>query len=103
MCWMVFAKVGICTTYLKDSNSLLLVTGLSGSDIVEHHFNYIRQTNTNLSILEYKQATTRGSDIGPINNMFSINSKSNTIDSNVYASEDFGSMKSKVNKKRKYT
>ena len=103
LCWIVFAKVGVCTTYLKDDNSLLLVPGHSGSDIVEHHFGHIRQTNTKPSILECKQATARGSDIGPISNMFSINSKSNTSGSDVYASEAFCPMKSNVNKKRKYT
>ena len=103
LCLIIFDKVGVCTTYLKDDNSLLLVPGYSGSDAVEHHFGHIRQTNTKPSILEYKQATARESDIGPINNMFSISSKSNTNTSNVYASEVFSPMKSKVNKKRKYT
>ena len=102
LCQIVFTKVGVCTTYSKDDNSLLLVPGDSGSNVVEHNIGHIRQTNTKSSNLECKQETARGSDIGPINNMFSINSKSNTSGSDVYASEDFGPMKSKVNKK-KYT
>ena len=102
LCWIVFAKVGVCTTYLKDDNSLLLVPGHSGSDIVEHHFGHIRQTNTKPSILECKQATARWCDIEPISNMFSIDSKSNTSGSDVYASEVFGPMKPKVNEKRNY-
>ena len=103
LCWIVFDKVGVCTTYLKDDNSLLLVPRHSGSDIVEHHSGHIRQTNTKPSILECKQATARGSDIESISNMFSMNSKSNASGSDIYASEAFGPMKSKVNKKRKYT
>ena len=80
---------------------IFLVPGRSGSDVVEHHFGHIRQTNSQPSTLECKQATARGSDIGPINNMFSVNSKSNTSGSDVYASEAFSLMKPKVNKKKK--
>ena len=69
----MFAKVRVCTAYLKDDNSLLLVPRHSGSDIVEHHSGHIRQTNTKPSILECKHATARESDIGPVSNMFSIN------------------------------
>ena len=73
LCWIVFAKVVVCTTYLKDDNSLLLVPGHSGSDIFEHHFGHIRQTNTKPSILECKHITAREINIGPVSNMFSIN------------------------------
>ena len=75
LCWIIFAKVGVRTSSLKDDKTLILVPGDSGSDVVEHHFGHIRQTNTKPSTLECRQATTRGSDIGKINNMFSINSK----------------------------
>ena len=65
------------------------------------NFGHIRQTNAQPSIYECRQATARGSDIGPINNMFSVNSKSNTSGSDVYASESFSLKKSKANKGRK--
>ena len=101
LCWIVFAKVGVCSKYLRDDASLLLVPGRSRSDVVEYHFGHIRQTNAQPSIYECRQATARGSDIGPINNMFSVNSKANTSGSEVYASEALSLMKPKVNKKRK--
>ena len=85
---------------MRDDASLLLVPGRSRSDVVEYHFGHIRQTNTQSSMYECRQATSRGSDIGPINNMLSVNSKSNTSGSDVYASEAFSLMKPKVNKKR---
>ena len=97
----LFAKVRVCSKYLRDDASLLLVPGRSGSDVVEHHFGHTRQTNTRPIIYECRRATTRGSDIGPISNMFSVNSKSNTSGSDVYASEAFSLMKPKANKKRK--
>ena len=86
---------------MRDDASFLLVPGGSGSDVVEHHFGHIRQTNAQPSILECRQATARGSDIGPINNMFSVNSKANTSGSEIYASEALSLMKPKANKKRK--
>ena len=61
---------------------------------------HIRQTNAQPSIYECRQATARGSDIGPINNMFSVNSKANTSGSEVYASEALSLMKPKANKKK---
>ena len=102
LCWIIFAKVGVRTIYLKDGKSLLLVLGHSESDAVQHHFGHIRHTNTTLLILECKQATARGSGIGPINDMFSINSKANTSGSSAYTSGDFSPIKLKANKKTKY-
>ena len=55
LCWIIFAKVGVCSKYLRDDASLLLVPGRSGSDVVEHHFGHIRQTNAQPSIYECRQ------------------------------------------------
>lgn len=41
----MFAKVGVCSKYLKDDKSLLLVPGRSGSDVVERHFGHIIQNS----------------------------------------------------------
>ena len=65
------------------------------------NFGHIRQTNAHPSIYECRQATSHGSDIGSINNMFSLNSKSNTSGSDVYTSEAFSLTKPNSNKKRK--
>ena len=100
-CCIVFAKIGICSKYLHDDKSLLLVPGCSGSDVVDHYFGHMRQTNTQSRILEYRQAIARESDIGPINNIFSVNSKSNTSGFDVYACEAFSLMKPKINLKKK--
>ena len=42
LCWIVFTKVGVCSKYLRDDASLLLVPGRSKSEVVEHHFIHIR-------------------------------------------------------------
>ena len=86
---------------MRDDESLLLVPGRSGSDIFEHHVGHIRQTNAHPNIYECRQATSRGSNIGPINNIFLVNSESNTSGSNVFASEVFTKIKPKFNIKKK--
>ena len=40
-CWIVSAKVGFCSKQLRDDMSFLLVSGRSGSDVVEHHVGHI--------------------------------------------------------------
>ena len=52
LCLIPFAKVGVCLKYLRDDESLLLVSGRSGSDVVEHNFRHIRHTNAQPSIYE---------------------------------------------------
>ena len=52
LCLIAFAKVGVCLKYLRDDESLLLVSGRSGSDVVEHNFRHIRHTNAQPSIYE---------------------------------------------------
>ena len=44
-CCIVFTKIGICSKYLHDDKSLLLVPGRSGSDVVERHFGHIIQNS----------------------------------------------------------
>ena len=80
---------------MREGESLLLVSGRSGSDIDEYNFGHILQT----SIYECRKATSHESDILPINNIFSVNSKSNTSGSDVFASGAFSIMKPKVDKK----
>ena len=87
LCWLYSSKLGICQTYLKNDKSLVLVTGLSGTDVCEHHFGHIRQGNIKPNALECKRATARGGDIGPISNIFTEKSNSNTSGSKIYRSQ----------------
>ena len=86
---MYISKLGICQTYLKDDESLVLVTGRSGTDVWGHHFGHIQQGNIKPNAMECKRSTARGGDIGPISNIFTENSNSNTSGSKIYRSQIF--------------
>ena len=80
MKWMVFGLAGLACTYLKDDNSLKLHQGRSGSDVVcEHFFAKIRQINTNPTMQQCREITSKISGLKTgAGHLFQFSSGANT-------------------------
>ena len=57
MSWMVFAVVGVASTYLKTDSSRRFDQGRSGSDCCEHHFANIRMRYQSASLIDCEVGT----------------------------------------------
>lgn len=77
--WMVFGLAGLACTYLKDDNSLKLHQGRSGSDVCEHFFAKIRQINTNPTMQQCREITSKISGLKTgSGHLFQFSSGANT-------------------------
>ena len=64
--WMVFATVGVACAYLDEDKSKKMHQGRSGSDVCEHFFAKIRQVNTNPTLQQTREISSKISGEGNI-------------------------------------
>ena len=76
---MCFGLIGVACTYLSADKSRKMHQGRSGSDVCEHFFAKIRQVNTNPTIQQCREITSKisGQRITS-NHLFNFSSKANT-------------------------
>ena len=77
--WMCFGLIGVACTYLLADKSRKMHQGRSGSDVCEHFFAKIRQVNTNPTMQQCREITSKisGQRITS-NHLFNFSSKANT-------------------------
>lgn len=62
--WLVYGLAGVASYYLKEDRSLSIDQGRLGSDIMEHFFSMIRDSNSNPNL---GQANSAAGKIGSVN------------------------------------
>ena len=76
---MVFGIAGVACRYLSPDKSKKMHQGRSGSDVCEHFFAKVRQTNSNPTLAQCRAITSKISGLSiSSNHLFNFKSKSNT-------------------------
>ena len=102
--WMVFGMAGLACTYMKEDKSLQINQWRSGSDVCEHTFAKIRQSNTNPNAQQAREILSKVSASGAVSaSAFMPKSKTNTAGAQVEPASYFEEMPTNPKKKKRKT
>ena len=103
--WMIFSVVGVACKYLDKDKSKKINQKRSGTDVCEHFFAKVRQTNPCPTLMQCREITSKISGLNITHNhMFGFESGSNTSGVKRTHEEylEFVVSKSKLKKRKTY-